>query len=245
MPAPRLRMFAGPNGSGKSNLIAELQGQHIPLGSVVNADIVLAELQQSGFIDLKRFSLHNITQEDWDETMRETDLKSRVEKGNAELKIRVIENILVSDTENLGSYGAALISDFLRYRLLKKKIAFSFETVMSHVSKVNFLKQAKEAGYITYLYYMATEDEYINVKRVENRVNQGGHPVSREKIITRYHRSLNLLLDALREADRAYIFDNSKKRNFVILEKKYDGIGYPQVNTYPLWFKKYVVNKAL
>lgn len=238
-----MRMFAGPNGSGKSILISELQDQHIPLGPVVNADNILAELKQRGFIDLKRFSLNNITQEDWNQALKETDLKSRLEKGGFNLNFKVSGNLLINSGD-IGSYGAALTADFIRYSLLKKKTGFSFETVMSHVSKVNFLRQAKEAGFTTYLYYIATEDEFINVKRVENRVNQGGHRVPKDKIIKRYHRSLDLLLDALRLADRAYVFDNSKKSNFVILEKKYDGIGYPRVPTYPHWFQKYVIKKV-
>jgi hypothetical protein len=36
-----------------------------------------------------------------------------------------------------------------------------------------------------------------------------GQPVPEEKIISRYHRSLDLLLDALRFSDRPYLFDNS------------------------------------
>jgi predicted ABC-type ATPase len=71
------------------------------------------------------------------------------------------------------------------------------------------LTQAQEAGYRTYLYYVATDDPEINVSRVANRVALGGHAVPEDKIVSRYHRSLALLMDAIRHTNRAYIFDNS------------------------------------
>ena len=57
------------------------------------------------------------------------------------------------------------------------KSTFSFETVMSHHSKVSFLKEVKQAGFKTYLYFICTQDPEINQKRVLNRVSKGGHSV--------------------------------------------------------------------
>lgn len=51
----RLRMFAGPNGSGKSELIKELEEREIPLGPLVNADIIAKKLKESGFLDLSEY----------------------------------------------------------------------------------------------------------------------------------------------------------------------------------------------
>jgi predicted ABC-type ATPase len=56
---------------------------------------------------------------------------------------------------------------------------------------------------------VATDDPAINVSRVANRVALGGHPVPEDKIVSRYHKSLELLLSAIRFTNRAYIFDNS------------------------------------
>ena len=80
---------------------------------------------------------------------------------------------------------------------------------MSHVSKVELLEEAQSQGYRTYLYYVATEDPEINVSRVAYRVSQNGHTVPLDKIISRYERSLDYLLRAIRASSRAYIFDNS------------------------------------
>ena len=61
-------------------------------------------------------------------------------------------------------------------------ISFSFETVMSHPSKIKELKKAKEKGYRIYLYFVCTDDAEINVNRVANRIEKGGHPVDVYKI---------------------------------------------------------------
>jgi predicted ABC-type ATPase len=102
-------------------------------------------------------------------------------------------------------------ADFLRRKLLEKRVSFSFETVMSSPDKVALLKQAQALGYRTYLYYIATEDPAINVARVKARVNLGGHDVPEDKIVSRYARSLNLLMEAVKHTNRAYLFDNSRQ----------------------------------
>lgn len=109
----------------------------------------------------------------------------------------------------MNSYFASVLAGFLRRKLLEIGRTFTFETVMSHSGKVEILRNAQEAGYRTYLYYVATDDPAINVSRVANRVALGGHPVPVDKIVSRYHKSLDLLLSAIRFTNRAYIFDNS------------------------------------
>ena len=118
---------------------------------------------------------------------------------------------------------------------------------MSHPGKLELLRLAREAGYRTYLYYVAAEDPAINVSRVANRVALGGHPVPEDKIVERYQRSLSLLLEAIRLTNRAYVFDNSTdnadgQHTWVseitdgrTLELKSDRI--------PAWFKHAVLDK--
>lgn len=244
MGKPRMRMFAGPNGSGKSELIREIIEKQIPLGPVINADQIAKNIDEKGFLDLGEYQLKNITQSHWDDAInRYPQIKSRIEKSGVPAGILIKENTLICKLPKKDAYAAALIADFLRYSIIEQKISFSFETVMSHPGKVEFLHFVAQKGYTTYLYYIATESPYININRVENRVAKGGHDVPVQKIKSRYYRSLDLLLDALKAANRAYLIDNSKKSNFVIFEKKHDGMGYPQTNKMPLWFEKYVLNK--
>ena len=57
---------------------------------------------------------------------------------------------------SMNSYFASVITDFIRQRLLDKRQSFTFETVMSHPSKVAFLKEAQALGYRTHLYFVST-----------------------------------------------------------------------------------------
>jgi len=79
--------------------------------------------------------------------------------------------------------------------MLKANSSFSFETVFSHPSKVDFLADAKNAGFKIYLYFVATENPIINQERVQIRVDLGGHDVPKDKIISRYHRTMDYLYD--------------------------------------------------
>ena len=105
--------------------------------------------------------------------------------------------------------AAQIRADQLRAKYLAERVSFSFETVMSHPSKVEFMRQAKAAGYFVVLYFVGVEDPSISVARVSDRVSKGGHDVPVTKVRSRYENSMRLLADAVGAADRVYVFDNS------------------------------------
>jgi predicted ABC-type ATPase len=107
------------------------------------------------------------------------------------------------------SAQAQSIADFRRDRCLAQKTSFSFETVMSHPSKVEVMVRAHHAGYDITLYFVGTSDPEINVRRVEARVSTGGHDVPHDRIRARYWRSLGFLSHAALVARRTVVFDNS------------------------------------
>jgi predicted ABC-type ATPase len=100
-------------------------------------------------------------------------------------------------------------ADDLRDTLIASKTSFSFETVMSHRSKIDVLSKAKAAGFFVQLFFIGTDDPNTNVERVALRVAMGGHPVPTDRVIARWFRSMALLADAIKIADRAFVFDNS------------------------------------
>jgi predicted ABC-type ATPase len=116
------------------------------------------------------------------------------------------------------SYLAATLAEAVRQELLKEGKTFTFETVMSHRSKIDFMREARKRGYRVYLYFVATDDPAINIDRVHRRVLQGGHPVADEKVIDRYHKSIALMTEACEAAHRAYIFDNSGAKHKLLAE---------------------------
>ena len=111
---------------------------------------------------------------------------------------------------------------------------------MSERGKVDLLRQAQSLGFRTYLYYVATEDPEINVSRVELRVAQGGHDVPKEKIISRYYRSLGFVRDAIRYTDRAYFFDTSEPKSLFVAESAGGMCPELRCDPMPNWFKSYV-----
>ncbi|MEN5143673.1 MULTISPECIES: zeta toxin family protein [Pseudomonas] len=119
---------------------------------------------------------------------------------------------------DVNSYHAAVIADLIRHQLLERRISFTFETVMSSSEKVRFMEAAQQMGYRTYLYFVATDSPQINILRVANRVDDGGHDVPRDKITQRYARTLSLLPEAISAANRAYIFDNSGDESVFLAE---------------------------
>lgn len=113
-----------------------------------------------------------------------------------------------------GDYGSRVLeaqrlADEMRNGCIASKESFSFETVMSHPSKIETLEQAKRAGFRIALYFVATESPDLNVARVRQRVELGGHDVPEDRVRSRYTRTLALLPRALEVADLAALFDNT------------------------------------
>jgi len=107
------------------------------------------------------------------------------------------------------SYRAAALAAQLRDTLLGKRRSFSFETVFSHPSKIDFLAQAKSLGFETVLVYIHLELPDLNVARVAQRVAAGGHTVPENKIRERIERTLSNIRVAIPLCDRCDILDNS------------------------------------
>lgn len=234
-------MFAGPNGSGKTTLFRTLAKEHSKDGvfngePFVNADDIDAELRETGRLSLERYRV-DCEQEAmtrwlcaaaWSEDTSRIAEAARFADGA----------IHVSDGTPL-SYAAALLAAFLRSRIIAAERSFTFETVMSHAGKITLLRNAKEQGFRTYLYFVATDNVELNVGRVGVRVQVGGHAVPEEKIRERYRRSLALLPDAVRAADRAYLFDNSTESHVLLAEATCGKLAAVHVadDESPAWFR--------
>ena len=242
MSVPRLRMFAGPNGSGKSTIKSEVPSKL--LGVYLNPDEIQKEIEDRGFLDVRHYGVETTREEILSFFMNSTLLQKAGLDDEAAC-LRFTDGKLDFFEVIVNAYFASVAADFLRQKLLEKRVSFSFETVMSSPDKVALLKQAQSLGYRTYLYYIATEDPAINVARVKARVNLGGHDVPEDKIVSRYARSLDLLLAAVKHTHRAYLFDNSRQgaehlwvaeiTDAKELEVKCDPM--------PLWFQKAVWEK--
>jgi predicted ABC-type ATPase len=126
-----------------------------------------------------------------------------------------IAKTLLGSSEEIG-YQAAQMAEVQRQELMRRRQSLAFETVMSHPSKLALLEQAQLLGYQVILVFVGTNNPQINVERVALRVQQGGHDVPTDKVIARYHRTLQLLPRALELANTAYIFDNTQTAELIL-----------------------------
>ena len=152
-----------------------------------------------------------------------------------------------------GSYDARvaqaqILADRRRDALIAAKQSFSFETVMSHPSKIDILMRAKAAGFFVQLYFVATDDPQTNVERVALRVAQGGHDVPEDRIVARWHRTMGYLAQAVAAVDQANIFDNSDSEGaagprFLLRVESRPGaqIVSAQFPPIPAWAREYLV----
>jgi predicted ABC-type ATPase len=132
---------------------------------------------------------------------------------------------------------AAQYAEDWRQRCLAEKRDFVFETVLSIPDKVQFIRQAKNAGFFVRLFFIATDTPFINVARIAQRVVEGGHTVPTDKTIARYFRSIANGAEAAKWSDRGYFFDNSvDDAPPTLLFRSVDGVvikQYPAFATHP------------
>lgn len=93
--------------------------------------------------------------------------------------------------------------------MITKGLSFAWETVFSHESRLEIMRDAKKRGYRIRLCYITTKNPDINVARVRTRVVQGGHDVPEDKIRSRYYRSVSFLPQMIMASDEVLVFDNS------------------------------------
>lgn len=228
-------MFAGPNGSGKTTIKTQLNKPAGWFGIDIDPDALEATVRQTDSLPLAPFELTTDTAE-LQNHFRSSPLLQKYSL------LAPVENIVVNASRidfqaaSFNSYFASVLADFLRRKALSARKSFTFETVMSAPDKVDLLQKAQACGYRTYLYYIATEDPAINVQRVKNRVADGGHDVPEDKIIGRYARSLGLLSNAIRYANRAFLFDTSSPTPWYFAEITDGTTLEPKSEQLPLWF---------
>ncbi|MBM3191803.1 MAG: hypothetical protein FJZ63_04035 [Chlamydiae bacterium] len=232
-------MFAGPNGSGKST-IKSVIGPEL-LGIYINPDDLEKEIKISEFIPLDTYEITS-SQEEILYFFRNSPLLKPSTLAGTTQALRFDNNRIYFDRIAPNPYFATVTADFIRNKLLETNKSFSFETVMSHPDKIEFLRKAQKLGYRTYLYYVATASPEINMSRVQYRVKMGGHTVPEDKITSRYYNSLSLLKSAVQHSNRAYIFDNSNALYLWVAEITEGKFVEVKTDELPLWVKTFLLD---
>jgi len=125
-----------------------------------------------------------------------------------------------------------------RASMLAERRSFCTETVFSDPqgAKVDFLRQARSAGYVVFLVFIGISDSELSIARVMQRVETGGHDVPDDKLRERFSRTLLNLRSAIAVVDEAFIFDNSSDIDpFRLVIAYSEGKVVRRVDPLPTW----------
>ena len=95
--------------------------------------------------------------------------------------------------------------------------AFGFESTLAGKKWMRMILELKEAGYLTYIFFLDLVSVELAVSRVKYRVESGGHNIPEETIRRRYVRSRSNFWYNYKElVDDWYLFDNSGKKSELV-----------------------------
>jgi len=134
-------------------------------------------------------------------------------KGIKLVNADIIAKAINPENPEKFSYAAANVAEQIREKLLQQGVLFCFETVFSHVSKIDFVANAKAQGYEIILVYIHLDTSELNEARVYQRVTEGGHNVPVNKIHSRIPRTMKHIAAVLPLANEARLLDKSDRDN--------------------------------
>jgi predicted ABC-type ATPase len=117
----------------------------------------------------------------------------------------------VAANASVDSMEAARILEGKRAQMIEDGFGFITETVFSdpYGAKLDMLRAAIEAGFDVTLIYIGLTSARLSALRVDQRVARGGHDVPRDRIESRYTRSLANLKQAIAFVPSVKLYDNS------------------------------------
>jgi predicted ABC-type ATPase/Flp pilus assembly protein TadD len=88
--------------------------------------------------------------------------------------------------------------------------SFAYETALRTDITFRQADEARAAGFLTVLAFVALDDVELNISRVAVRADRGGHSAPAEEIRRIHSASMKNLGRAIQEFDQVYVFDNSR-----------------------------------
>ncbi len=101
--------------------------------------------------------------------------------------------------------------------LLKQQIDFAIETTLSSSTLIEKLKFAKSLDYEVCLLFYYLDSADLAIKRVENRVANGGHNIPKDVIIRRYNRGLDNFFNKFRAKCNYWLFIDNSGINYEVI----------------------------
>ncbi len=101
--------------------------------------------------------------------------------------------------------------------LLHKGITFAIETTLATRSYHALVSKAHKLGYFVHLLYIWLSSPQLAIKRVAQRVSEGGHNIPTDVIVRRYHHGIDNLFNLFMPiVDSWTIIDNTRCRPRVV-----------------------------
>jgi len=113
--------------------------------------------------------------------------------------------------EEAHGHEAAALAEAARREAMAQGRSFIGETVFSHPSKLQLVRDARQVGYVVHLHAILVPLA-LCLARVPLRHAQGGHSVPEDRIRERYQRLWPLISQAITLANAARVYDNSSAR---------------------------------
>ncbi len=129
--------------------------------------------------------------------------------------------------------AARLVSTRTRDYLLRGT-SFAVETTLSGRGNMKLMAEAHSRGYQIHLIFIALGTPEKCIARIRTRADRGEHFVPDVEVRRRYARSLANLVEAIRLADIAEVFDNSGDGHRAILVAR-EGVVTWRTTRIPQW----------
>ncbi len=102
-------------------------------------------------------------------------------------------------------------------QLLMEEESFSIETTLATRSYVKLIEQAHERGFDVSLLFFWLDSPETAIRRVAQRVSEGGHNIPRDTIIRRYHLGINNFFKLFKDkVDYWMLVDNAHNPRIVV-----------------------------
>ena len=124
---------------------------------------------------------------------------------------------------------------------IEKRQSFNQETTLPTVTVARQIKRARDAGYHVRLYFVGVENIQTAIKRVQRRVEKGGHGVDEKLIRQRFEKLPDQLREILPLVDSAFFYDNTVK--FIQVAHVRNNVIVDCENDIPVWFWELIAAK--
>jgi predicted ABC-type ATPase len=132
----------------------------------------------------------------------------------------IAKGISPFNPDNVGIKAGRIMLSRIQ-ELLDKEVSFAFETTLSTKSYTGLIKKAQEKDYEIILLFLILDSQELAIKRVQTRVQEGGHNIPKEVIKRRFKNGLNNLFNLyIPIVDKWIIIDNSGE-NFEVIGEGY------------------------